>query len=95
MGADKHEGRFAVRESHYSPGTVTNLPVKAFGDVAGADERPMFVEDKPAFSPSHLQPSSPSLSAFFCSGLQIHSAVSPTRQLAFWTWMVFRLLVFP
>ena len=42
-GADKHEGGIAIWEGPYYSGTATNLPVKAFDDVVGADARPVLI----------------------------------------------------
>ena len=41
-GADKHEGRIAVRETANHTGAAANLPVQPFNDVVGADTSPMF-----------------------------------------------------
>ncbi len=44
--ADKHEGGISVRESPHNPRTATNLSVKAFNDVVGADARPVLIGER-------------------------------------------------
>ena len=79
-GADKHEGRIAVRETAHHTSAAADLPVQPFNDVIGTDASPVFA-GKIAVS----QPASFSFMERSCSTTAL--AFSRAALLLSWAWI--------